>query len=96
MDSQKCPDPGDTQDRPLSPSEIELERDNDSGIEDELRAEDGGSTIFVAFKGDIGDLDLQCKVEKILQEVPDLISMGKNFKTSTASCSFSYVKFNKM
>ncbi|KAG9473878.1 nuclear receptor coactivator 6 isoform X2 [Eleutherodactylus coqui] len=75
MDLQTCPDPRDTQERPLSPSDIELETDNDSGIEDELRAEDSSSTIFVAFKGDIRDIDLQCKLEKILRGVPDLISM---------------------
>ncbi|XP_075702219.1 nuclear receptor coactivator 6 isoform X2 [Rhinoderma darwinii] len=78
MDSQKHPDPGDTYEKPLSPSEIELERDIDSGIEDELRAEDINSTIFVAFKGDIGDIDLQCKLERILQGVPDLINMESN------------------
>ncbi|XP_073539879.1 nuclear receptor coactivator 6 isoform X2 [Phyllobates terribilis] len=77
MDSEKCPDPRDTQERPFSP-EIDHEGDIDSGIEDELRAEDSGSTIFVAFKGDIGDIDLQCKLEKILQGVPDLISMDSN------------------
>ncbi|XP_073411518.1 nuclear receptor coactivator 6 isoform X2 [Dendrobates tinctorius] len=77
MDSEKCLDPGNTQEGLLSP-EIDREGDNDSGIEDELRAEDNSSTIFVAFKGDIGDIDLQCKLEKILQGVPDLISMESN------------------
>ncbi|KAM3923973.1 nuclear receptor coactivator 6 isoform 2-T4 [Leptodactylus fuscus] len=74
MGSQKCPGPGDTQECLHSPPE----HDNDSGIEDELRAEDSDSTIFVAFKGDIGDKDLQCKLEKILQGVPDLITMESN------------------
>ncbi|XP_069608028.1 nuclear receptor coactivator 6 isoform X1 [Ranitomeya imitator] len=77
MDSEKCLDPGDTQERPFSP-ETNHEGDNDSGIEDELRAEDNGSTIFVAFKGDIGDIDLQGKLENILQGVPHLISMESN------------------
>ncbi|XP_063816311.1 nuclear receptor coactivator 6 [Pseudophryne corroboree] len=75
MDSQKLPDPGETNGRPQSHPELELERDDDSGIEDELRVEDADSTIFVAFKGDIGDADLQNKLEKILYGVPDLISM---------------------
>ncbi|XP_075033669.1 nuclear receptor coactivator 6 isoform X2 [Mixophyes fleayi] len=76
MDSQKLSDPGETNVRPQSPSELDLERDDDSGIEDELRVED--STIFVAFKGNIGDVDLQSKLEKILHGVPDLISMESN------------------
>ncbi|XP_056404162.1 nuclear receptor coactivator 6 isoform X2 [Hyla sarda] len=68
-------DPGDLQERPLSPSPIDLEGDSDSGIEDEPHAEDSGSTIFVSFRGDIGDIDLKWKLEKILHGVPDLISM---------------------
>ncbi|KAM4033259.1 nuclear receptor coactivator 6 isoform 2-T3 [Anomaloglossus baeobatrachus] len=77
MDSKKCPDPEDTRERPFSP-QIDHKGDNDSGIEDELRPEDSNSTIFVAFKGDIGDIDLQCKLDKILQGVPDLITMESN------------------
>ncbi|XP_069808246.1 nuclear receptor coactivator 6 isoform X2 [Dendropsophus ebraccatus] len=71
-------DPGDIQLRPLSPSASEHEADSDSGIEDELRPEDSCSIIYVAFKGNIEDTDLQCKLERILQGVPDLISMESN------------------
>ncbi|KAM8947389.1 nuclear receptor coactivator 6 [Pelodytes ibericus] len=59
---------------PSSP-EIELEEDNDSGIEDELRLEGKDSTIFLAFKGNIEDRDFKQKLGTILQNVPNLISM---------------------
>ncbi|CAH2292697.1 nuclear receptor coactivator 6 isoform X1 [Pelobates cultripes] len=64
-----------SQSRLPSSYEIELEGDNDSGIEDELRLEGNNSTIFVAFKGNIGDKDLKQNLAQILQNVPNLINM---------------------
>ncbi|PIN98361.1 hypothetical protein AB205_0179540, partial [Aquarana catesbeiana] len=68
-------DPRENQVRALSQPDLEIEGDEDSGIEDEPRAEDRNSTIFVAFKGDIKDQDLQQKLEKIIYGVPELINM---------------------
>ncbi|XP_072259805.1 nuclear receptor coactivator 6 [Pyxicephalus adspersus] len=68
------PDPRESQVRALSPPDLEMDRDEDSGIEDEPRA-DRNSTIFVAFKGDIEDQDLQQKLEKIIHGMPELIHM---------------------
>ncbi|NWJ07404.1 NCOA6 protein, partial [Crypturellus undulatus] len=56
----------------------DLEMDFDSGLEeDELKqgtaSED--STIFVAFKGDMGDKDFEQKLGIILENVPGLLHM---------------------
>ncbi|XP_004918587.2 nuclear receptor coactivator 6 isoform X2 [Xenopus tropicalis] len=75
MASHYLPDPGEPQTRPpASPSQPQ-DGDTDSGIEDELRLEEADSTIFLAFKGDIGDTDFQQKLDKILNTVPSLVSM---------------------
>ncbi|XP_018097670.1 nuclear receptor coactivator 6 isoform X2 [Xenopus laevis] len=72
MASHYLPDPGES---PLvSPAQLQ-DGDNDSGIEDELRLEQADSTIFLAFKGDIGDADFQKKLNHILNNVPNLVSM---------------------
>ncbi|XP_068120313.1 nuclear receptor coactivator 6 isoform X2 [Hyperolius riggenbachi] len=75
MDLFKFPDPGDSPVRARFPVELEMDGDEDSGIEDEPRAEESDSTIFVAFKGDIQDQDLQQKLERIMYGVPELINM---------------------
>lgn len=57
----------------------DLEVDFDSGLEeDELKQEAApeDSTIFVAFKGNIGDRDFEQKLEIILENVPGLLHMG--------------------
>ncbi|KAM9296477.1 nuclear receptor coactivator 6 [Gastrophryne carolinensis] len=74
MDLFRLPDPGESPVQALSPPVLEVDRDVDSGIEDELRMEDD-STIFVAFKGDVKDQDLEQKLGKILNGVPELINM---------------------
>ncbi|XP_051489413.1 nuclear receptor coactivator 6 isoform X3 [Apus apus] len=56
----------------------DLAVDFDSGLEeDELKQEAApeDSTIFVAFKGNIGDRDLEQKLEIILENVPGLLHM---------------------
>ncbi|XP_053569842.1 nuclear receptor coactivator 6 isoform X2 [Bombina bombina] len=60
------------------PTTSTLEGDCDSGIEDEFKSEGVDSTIFLAFKGDIDDKDFPQKLEKILEYVPNLISMESN------------------
>ncbi|XP_041432800.1 nuclear receptor coactivator 6 isoform X2 [Xenopus laevis] len=75
MASHYLPDPGEPQTSlHVSPAQPQ-DGDNDSGIEDELRLEQADSTIFLAFKGDIGDTDFQQKLDKILNTVPNLVSM---------------------
>lgn len=67
----------------------ELEVDFDSGLEeDELKQEAApeDSTIFVAFKGNIGDRDFEQKLDTILENVPGLLLMG-----NVPSCCFSTV-----
>ncbi|KAJ7395861.1 Nuclear receptor coactivator 6 [Pitangus sulphuratus] len=59
----------------------DLEVDFDSGLEeDELKQEaaPGDSTIFVAFKGNIGDRDFEQKLDTILENVPGLLHMESN------------------
>ncbi|XP_037257477.1 nuclear receptor coactivator 6 isoform X3 [Falco rusticolus] len=67
---------------PLYSSTMEdLEVDFDSGLEeDELKqkAAPEDSTIFVAFKGNIGDRDFEQKLEIILENVPGLLHMESN------------------
>uniref|UniRef100_A0A8C4V7W1 Nuclear receptor coactivator 6 n=1 Tax=Falco tinnunculus TaxID=100819 RepID=A0A8C4V7W1_FALTI len=67
---------------PLYSSAMEdLEVDFDSGLEeDELKqkAAPEDSTIFVAFKGNIGDRDFEQKLEIILENVPGLLHMESN------------------
>lgn len=70
-------DPRESQVRALCQPDLEIDGDEDSGIEDEPRAEGRNSTIFVALKGDIKDQDLHQKLEKIIYGVPELINMGK-------------------
>ncbi|NXA53823.1 NCOA6 protein, partial [Nothocercus julius] len=56
----------------------DLEVDFDSGLEeDELKQDTASedSTIFVAFKGDIGDRDFEQKLSIILENVPGLLHM---------------------
>ncbi|XP_062445392.1 nuclear receptor coactivator 6 isoform X2 [Rhea pennata] len=56
----------------------DLEVDFDSGLEeDELKQETApeDSTIFVAFKGNIGDRDFEQKLSIILENVPGLLHM---------------------
>ncbi|NXI54646.1 NCOA6 protein, partial [Chloroceryle aenea] len=56
----------------------DLEVDSDSGLEeDELKQEAASedSTIFVAFKGNIGDRDFEKKLDVILENVPSLLHM---------------------
>ncbi|NXN98108.1 NCOA6 protein, partial [Rhinopomastus cyanomelas] len=56
----------------------DLEVDFDSGLEeDEVKQEAApeDSTIFVAFKGNIGDRDFEQKLESILEHVPGLLHM---------------------
>ncbi|NXD88642.1 NCOA6 protein, partial [Halcyon senegalensis] len=56
----------------------DLEVDFDSGLEeDELKQEAASedSTIFVAFKGNIGDRDFEKKLDVILENVPGLLHM---------------------
>ncbi|XP_053309773.1 nuclear receptor coactivator 6 [Spea bombifrons] len=74
MVSQHLSEPEEPHKLPSS-NETELDGDNDSGIEDELRQEGKDSTIFLAFKGNIGDEDFKEKLTKILHNVPNLISM---------------------
>ncbi|XP_068023430.1 nuclear receptor coactivator 6 isoform X2 [Melanerpes formicivorus] len=60
------------------PAMAASELDLDSGLEeDEVKQEAApqDSTIFVAFKGNIGDRDLEQKLEVILENVPDLLHM---------------------
>ncbi|XP_053937307.1 nuclear receptor coactivator 6 isoform X1 [Cuculus canorus] len=59
----------------------DLEVDFDSGLEeDELKqkAAPEDSTIFVAFKGNIGDRDFEQKLDTILENVPGLLHMESN------------------
>ncbi|XP_061865452.1 nuclear receptor coactivator 6 isoform X3 [Colius striatus] len=59
----------------------DLEVDFDSGLEeDELKQESApeDSTIFVAFKGNIGDRDFEQKLDTILENVPGLLHMESN------------------
>ncbi|XP_026722980.1 nuclear receptor coactivator 6 isoform X6 [Athene cunicularia] len=59
----------------------DLEVDFDSGLEeDELKQEaaPADSTIFVAFKGNIGDRDFEQKLDTILENVPGLLHMESN------------------
>ncbi|KGL94362.1 Nuclear receptor coactivator 6 [Charadrius vociferus] len=59
----------------------DLEVDFDSGLEeDELKQEAApeDSTIFVAFKGNIGDRDFEQKLDIILENVPGLLHMDSN------------------
>ncbi|KAM6404553.1 nuclear receptor coactivator 6 isoform 2-T2 [Rhynochetos jubatus] len=59
----------------------DLEVDLDSGLEeDELKQEAApeDSTIFVAFKGNIGDRDFEQKLDIILENVPGLLHMESN------------------
>ncbi|XP_054248119.1 nuclear receptor coactivator 6 [Indicator indicator] len=61
-----------------SPAMGDSEVDFDSGLEeDELKQEavPQDSTIFVAFKGNIGDRDFEQKLEVILENVPGLLHM---------------------
>ncbi|KAM4691282.1 nuclear receptor coactivator 6 [Rhinophrynus dorsalis] len=78
MVSHHLPDPGKTRASPPFYPLTDQEGDGDSGIEDELKFEGADSTIFLAFKGDVGDSDFQKKLETILQNVPRLISMESN------------------
>ncbi|XP_018411685.1 PREDICTED: nuclear receptor coactivator 6 [Nanorana parkeri] len=78
MDLLKLLDPRESRVRALSRPDLESDRDEDSGIEDEPRAERRDSIIFVAFKGDINDQDLHKKLEKIMHGVPELINMECN------------------
>jgi len=67
----------------------DLEVDFDSGLEeDELKQEAApeDSTIFLAFKGNIGDRDFEQKLDVILENVPGLLHMG-----NVPSCHFSVV-----
>lgn len=69
----------------------DLEVDFDSGLEeDELKQEAApeDSTIFVAFKGNIGDRDFEQKLDIILENVPGLLHMGN----VSSSCSSSVLK----
>ncbi|KAJ7414977.1 nuclear receptor coactivator 6 [Willisornis vidua] len=59
----------------------DLEVDFDSELEeDELKQEvaPGDSTIFIAFKGNIGDRDFEQKLDTILENVPGLLHMESN------------------
>ncbi|KAK2511706.1 Ncoa6 [Columba guinea] len=56
----------------------DLEVDFDSGLEEDELKEDAASedsTIFVAFKGNIGDRDFEQKLDIILENVPGLLHM---------------------
>lgn len=67
----------------------DLEVDFDSGLEEDELKEDAASedsTIFVAFKGNIGDRDFEQKLDIILENVPGLLHMG-----NVPSCHFSVV-----
>lgn len=74
----------------------DLEVDFDSGLEeDELKQEAApeDSTIFVAFKGNIGDRDFEQKLDTILENVPGLLHMGNvpSYNFSTVLKIFIYV-----
>ncbi|OPJ70713.1 nuclear receptor coactivator 6 [Patagioenas fasciata monilis] len=59
----------------------DLEVDFDSGLEEDELKEDAApedSTIFVAFKGNIGDRDFEQKLGIILENVPGLLHMESN------------------
>ncbi|NXM70443.1 NCOA6 protein, partial [Serilophus lunatus] len=59
----------------------DLELDFDSGLEEEelkQEAAPGDSTIFVAFRGNIGDTDFEQKLDTILESVPGLLHMESN------------------
>ncbi|NXF80768.1 NCOA6 protein, partial [Sclerurus mexicanus] len=59
----------------------DLEVDFDSELEeDELKQEVAprDSTIFIAFKGNIGDRDFKQKLDTILENVPGLLHMESN------------------
>ncbi|XP_064888779.1 nuclear receptor coactivator 6 isoform X2 [Columba livia] len=59
----------------------DLEVDFDSGLEEDELKEDAASedsTIFVAFKGNIGDRDFEQKLDVILENVPGLLHMESN------------------
>ncbi|NXQ90744.1 NCOA6 protein, partial [Nyctibius grandis] len=56
----------------------DLEVDFDSGLEEDEWKRDAAredSTIFVAFKGNIGDRDFEQKLDIILENVPGLLHM---------------------
>uniref|UniRef100_A0A8C2U8R8 Nuclear receptor coactivator 6 n=1 Tax=Coturnix japonica TaxID=93934 RepID=A0A8C2U8R8_COTJA len=75
------PNVGDTCASLYSSAMEDLEVDLDSGLEeDELKQEVApeDSTIFVAFKGDIGDRDFEQKLSVILENVPGLLHMESN------------------
>ncbi|XP_021272770.1 nuclear receptor coactivator 6 isoform X2 [Numida meleagris] len=75
------PNLGDTYASLYSSAMEDLEVDLDSGLEeDKLNQEPASedSTIFVAFKGDIGDRDFEQKLSVILENVPGLLHMESN------------------
>ncbi|NXS91777.1 NCOA6 protein, partial [Jacana jacana] len=75
------PDLKDTYASLYSSAMEDLEVDFDSGLEeDELKQETApeDSTIFVAFKGNIGDGDFEQKLYTILEHVPGLLHMESN------------------
>lgn len=60
----------------------DLEVEFDSGLEEDEQKQEAtpeDSTIFVAFKGDIGDKDFEQKLSVILENVPGLLHMGNVF-----------------
>ncbi|XP_065610380.1 nuclear receptor coactivator 6 isoform X3 [Cyrtonyx montezumae] len=75
------PNLGDTCASLYSSAMEDLEVDLDSGLEeDEMKQEAApeDSTIFVAFRGDIGDRDFEQKLSVILENVPGLLHMESN------------------
>eukprot|EP00075_Anas_platyrhynchos_P039274 XP_027328527.1 nuclear receptor coactivator 6 isoform X5 [Anas platyrhynchos] len=59
----------------------DLEVEFDSGLEEDEQKQETtpeDSTIFVAFKGDIGDKDFEQKLSVILENVPGLLHMESN------------------
>uniref|UniRef100_A0A8C3SR11 Nuclear receptor coactivator 6 n=1 Tax=Chelydra serpentina TaxID=8475 RepID=A0A8C3SR11_CHESE len=65
----------------LSSTMEDLEVDFDSRLEEDDLKQDAtpeGSTIFVAFKGNIDDKDFKQKLDIILKNVPDLLHMESN------------------
>ncbi|CAM5095918.1 unnamed protein product [Natator depressus] len=65
----------------LSSTMEDLEVDFDSRLEEDDLKQDGaceGSTIFVAFKGNIDDRDFKQKLDIILKNVPGLLHMESN------------------
>lgn len=53
-----------------------LEDGDDSGVDHGHRKEEG-STIFVAFKGNLDDEDFQQKLDNILNGMPQMLLLGK-------------------